>query len=136
MLNNQQIVNYIKEQAEQDSDIEVVWLYGSVANGTDKESSDVDIAIAFKSFDLDDYDRCTRPEGYSLTWQANLNLPDKKISVVDINTIPIYLAYNVIDKGKVLVGDNTLRVHTEFQRITSMFEHEMMEAKLDAKRLK
>ncbi len=46
MLDNQQIVSYIKAQAEQDSDIEVVWLYGSVANGRDTESNDIAIALS------------------------------------------------------------------------------------------
>lgn len=121
------ILEHIINNAINDDDIEVVWLYGSQARGTAHEHSDMDIAIAFKNFNLSDVDRKLRPQELSLIWSDELNLPDGKLSIVDINNVPVYLAFNVVEYGKVLTAKNKSRELKEVQRIYSQYEFETIE---------
>lgn len=115
-------------------DIEVMWLYGSQAKGCAHEGSDIDIAIAFKNFNLTDINRKIRPQEYTLIWAAKLNLPDNKLSIIDINNVPVYLAFNVVEYGKVIYCKNKVRELKETQRIYSQFEFESIEHKLKISR--
>jgi len=108
-------------------DIEVMWLYGSQAKGTSHEQSDIDIAIAFKNFTLTDLELKLRPQELSLIWSDQLNLPDGKLSIVDINKVPVYLAFNIVEYGRVLCAKNTSRELKEVQRIYSQYEFETIE---------
>ncbi len=121
------ILKHITDNAINDDDIEVMWLYGSQAKGTAHEHSDIDIAIAFKNFKLTDLDRKLRPQELSLIWSEKLNLPDGKLSIVDINNVPVYLAFNVVEYGKVLSAKNKSRELKEVQRIYSQYEFETIE---------
>ncbi|WP_159817998.1 type VII toxin-antitoxin system MntA family adenylyltransferase antitoxin [Colwellia sp. 20A7] len=121
------IIESIINNAIKIDDIEVMWLYGSQAKGTAHEHSDIDIAIAFKNFDLSDIDRKLRPEELSLIWSDELNLPDGKLSIVDINTVPVYLAFNIVEYGRVINSKNKMRELKEVQRIYSQFEYETIE---------
>lgn len=123
------ILEHIEMYSANDPDIQVVWLYGSQAKGTAHESSDIDVAIAFQNFSLTDMERKLRPEEYALIWAAELNLPDAKLSVVDINSIPTYLAFNVVEYGRVLLSKDKPREYKETQRIYSQFEFEMIESR-------
>lgn len=121
------IIEQIKAQAKNDNKIEVVWLYGSQAKGNAHANSDIDIAIAFKNFDLNEFDKKLRPEEYALLWSNALNIEEHKLSIVDINTIPMYLAFNVIEYGQVIYSRNKVREMKETQRIYSQFEFETIE---------
>ena len=121
------ILKYIIDRAIIDDDIEVIWLYGSQAKGTAHEQSDIDIAIAFKNFNLTELDRKLRPQELSLIWSDELNLPDGKLSIVDINNVPVYLAFNIVEYGKVLSAKNKSRELKEVQRIYSQYEFETIE---------
>ena len=124
MPKSNKILDHIIMQAKLDDDISIIWLYGSRAKGTAKEDSDFDIAIAFNNFALSQFDKAVRPQEYALQWNSELNLPEKMISVVDINTIPSYLAVNVIEYGNVLLSKDISREMKERQRIYSQFEYE------------
>tara|TARA_B110000467_G_C18209714_1_gene416672 strand:- start:514 stop:903 length:390 start_codon:yes stop_codon:yes gene_type:complete len=121
------ILEHIINNAINGDDIEVMWLYGSQAKGTAHEQSDIDIAIAFKNFNLTELDRKLRPQELSLIWSDQLNLPDGKLSIVDINNVPVYLAFNVVEYGKVLSAKNKGRELKEVQRIYSQYEFETIE---------
>jgi len=126
----QQIAKILKQviqNAQVLADIEVIWLYGSQAKGTSHSQSDIDLAVAFKNFNLTELDKKLRPQELSLIWTAQLNLPENKISIVDINNIPVYLAFNVIEYGKVLYTKNESRALKETQRIYSQYEFETIE---------
>lgn len=110
-------------------DVVVVWLYGSQAKGTSHSQSDIDIAIAFKNFNLTDLERKLRPQELSLILSAQLNLPDGKLSIVDINNVPVYLAFNIVEYGKVICCKNKTREFKEEQRIYGQFEFETIETK-------
>ena len=49
----QEIVEHIKRFAESEPNVDVLWLYGSRAKGTEQPNSDFDLAAALYSF-LDD----------------------------------------------------------------------------------
>jgi predicted nucleotidyltransferase len=121
------ILKHITNNAIKEDDIEVMWLYGSQAKGTAHEHSDIDIAIAFKNFKLSELDRKLRPQELSLIWSDELNLPDGKLSIVDINNVPVYLAFNVVEYGKVISTKNKSRELKEVQRIYSQYEFETIE---------
>jgi predicted nucleotidyltransferase len=123
------ILEHITNKVINDEDIEVIWLYGSQAKGTTHEHSDIDIAIAFKNFNLTELDRKLRPQELSLIWSDELNLPDGKLSIVDINNVPVYLAFNIVEYGKVINTKNKSRELKEVQRIYSQYEFENIEHK-------
>lgn len=123
----QKIINYL----QQNSDIEVVWLYGSHAKGTAQPHSDIDLAIAFKNFELSSFDKRLRPKELELEISNALSINEQLISIVDINLIPSYLAFNIVEYGCEILGKNSLRAMKEQQRIYSQFEFEMIASKHD-----
>lgn len=123
----QKIIKYL----QQHSDIDVVWLYGSHAKGTAQPHSDIDLAIAFKNFELSSFDKRLRPKELELEISNALSLNEQLISIVDINLIPSYLAFNVVEYGQVILGKNSLRAMKEQQRIYSQFEFETIASKHD-----
>lgn len=108
--------------AKLDSDIEVLWLYGSQAKATAAKFSDIDLAVAFKTYIEDPLDRRLRPELLALEWIKNLGLVEGSLSIVDINIAPIPLAYEIINAETVLIETNPYRRIIEEQRISSMWE--------------
>jgi predicted nucleotidyltransferase len=123
------ILNKITLNASLADDIEVIWLFGSQAKGTAHSQSDIDLAIAFKNFNLSELDKKLRPQELSLILSEQLNLPDGKLSIIDINTVPVYLALNVVEYGRVIYSKNSSREFKETQRIYSQYEFEMIEHK-------
>ena len=121
------ILHQITKRALELGDIEVIWLYGSQAKGTSHSQSDIDIAVAFKNFNLTDIDRKLRPQELSLIWSEQINLPDGKLSIVDINNVPVYLAFNIVEYGEVMCCKNKSREFKELQRIYGQFEFETIE---------
>lgn len=108
--------------ASGDSDVLVVWLYGSQARGTASEQSDIDLAVAYASYVPDPVQRRIRPELTALQWSHSLGLSDGELSVVDIREAPIPLAFSVIDHGRVLLSKDEGRRMFDEQRIMSMWE--------------
>lgn len=126
MLSVSQILDKIIHSASLIEDIEVIWLYGSQAKGSAHSESDIDLAIAFKNFSLSELDRKLRPQEFSLIWSEQLNLQDGKLSIIDINSVPVYLAFNVVEYGQAIFTKNSSRKFKETQRIYSQYEFEMI----------
>lgn len=115
----EQIVNF----AQSNSDIAVVWLYGSQAKGSASEQSDYDLAVAFVSFIKDDpIEKRLRPECLAIDWQRDLGLRDFKLSIIDINQAPIPLAWQIIQTDYVLFCRDEMRLWKETLRIQSRME--------------
>lgn len=108
--------------AEANHNVDVLWLYGSRANGTSSEHSDYDFAVAFNTFPQDEWDIRLQPELLADEWAQALPLSREKISVVDINHVPLPLAYAVVSTGAVLIANDSLRMVREENRITSMWD--------------
>ena len=133
MVNNdsqqtKKIISAISSLASRHPDIEVVWLYGSRAQNNEHANSDYDLAVAFKSFQLSDFDKYLRPNELALEWSEQLSLSPEKLSIVDINRSPVYLAYNIVEHGMIIFQEQTARAYHEQDRIYSMYEYQKREA--------
>jgi predicted nucleotidyltransferase len=123
------VIEAVQKLAASNKDIAVVWLYGSRSKGTAQSHSDYDFAVAFNHFELNNLDKYLSPNILAMDWCTLLNLPSDKLSVVDINLVPIYLAYNIIETGQLLYSEGSSRVWLEHNRIYSQFEHQLIENK-------
>lgn len=123
MISHDEILLKLIELAKENTDIAVLWLYGSRAKGTAHKNSDYDLAVAFVSFIKNDpIERRLRPECLALDWQQILKLPDFKLSIVDINHAPILLAWEIIWADCVLFYRDKSRFWQEICRIHSRME--------------
>lgn len=120
------VLTQIQSLAKQNKEIEVMWLYGSLAKGTATEDSDIDLAIAFTNFIKDPLERALRAEKLAIDWTHKLKLAEHKISIVDINHIPTPLAWEIISQGHVIVGESSNRSFWEFDRICREYEIDIM----------
>ena len=113
----------IASLAEQNSDIVIVWLYGSRAKGNAHQDSDYDLAVAFEHFIKNNpVEKRLRPECLALDWQRALKLHDFQISVVDINQAPISLAWEILLADTLLYCCDQNRLWQETLRIHSRME--------------
>jgi len=113
--NLKNIIQLAKENAE----VEVLWLYGSRARNKAGANSDYDLAVAFKTYISEPVERRLRPEMLALAWHKQLNIP---LSIIDINQVPLPLAYTVVQDNTLLYSKNDYRRMTEEQRIMSKWE--------------
>ncbi|OGT90064.1 MAG: hypothetical protein A2286_03445 [Gammaproteobacteria bacterium RIFOXYA12_FULL_61_12] len=115
--------------AQADEGIAILWLYGSRARGDARPDSDYDFAVAFNDFlTSDPLEARLRPELLALEWQNALALPEGALSVIDINRVPIPLAWNVIQEGSLLFCRDERRLIQEEQRIWSRMELDILPA--------
>ena len=106
--------------------IEVAWLYGSRATGLDSHDSDYDVAVALTPHSLQAEQRQMLLEDQAYVLRQEISA---QVSLVDINRVPVPLAYNVINQGVVLFCRSDLRLRAEQQRVWSLWaeykaEHE------------
>ncbi|MBL4941385.1 MAG: nucleotidyltransferase domain-containing protein [Colwellia sp.] len=123
-----QVISEIIHVAANNDDIAVIWLYGSRAMGSSTEQSDYDLAIAFKNFELSATGKFLRPNELALIWSDDFKLPANLLSVVDINLVPIYLAFNIVEYGEIIYQTKTSRSFKEQNRIYSQYEYQMIES--------
>ena len=118
-IDQKQCLENIVQLAKQNSEVEVIWLYGSRARGSANTESDYDLAVAFKTYIKEPVECRLRPEMLALEWHGKLNIP---LSIIDINQVPLPLAYTVIRDNTLLFSKNEYRRMTEEQRIMSKWE--------------
>ncbi len=121
-MNFEQIKPIIIQLAKEDDNIELLWLYGSYAQGTAHEKSDIDIAVVFKTWEKDVIERRLRPELLAIEWLNKINLKEGELSILDMNISPIPLAMSVLKQGILLLNKNRSRQFQEQQRIMSKWE--------------
>jgi len=122
LINYQQLKDKIIQLAQEDSGLELLWLYGSHAKGTAHINSDIDLAVIFKEWEEDILERRLRPELLALKWQRELNLKEGELSILDMNIAPIPIAMSVLKSGQLLLSKNRSRQFREQQRIMSKWE--------------
>lgn len=127
MCKQAEILKSIQELAKMNSDISVVWLYGSRASDHYQKHSDFDIAIAFENFSLSPMEKYLRPNELAIDWAIELKLPTDLVSIVDLNQVPIYLAYNIVEDGKIIYQTRSSRAYKEENRIGSQYEYQLIE---------
>ncbi|WP_245579565.1 type VII toxin-antitoxin system MntA family adenylyltransferase antitoxin [Aliagarivorans taiwanensis] len=125
--NNTERLTALSRLAEANQDVAVLWLYGSRAKGNYSDSSDWDLAVAFEPPSLaDPLERRLRPELLAMDWQRALGLPEGKLSIIDINSAPVPLAFAAIDACTVVFSADEARRLREEQRIMSKMEHDVL----------
>lgn len=122
MINIENVQTQIIQLAENDENIELLWLYGSQAQGTAHEKSDIDLAVIFKTWEQNIVERRLRPELLALEWQRHLKLKEDELSVLDMGIAPIPIAMSVLKSGQLLLSKNNSRQFQERQRIMSKWE--------------
>ena len=123
MSEGSELRQQLVQLAAAESEVQVLWLYGSQAKGHAADHSDWDLAVAFDPVKLTDLlDNRLRPELLALAWQRQLGLPEGKLSIVDINQAPIPLAFAAIDANCLLYCRDAGRKMQEEGRIMSQME--------------
>jgi uncharacterized protein len=116
------ILQSLIEQANIDSDVITLWLYGSRARGDHHPESDYDLAVLFSSRLSDRFEARVRPEVKALEWAETLKLPENTISLVDIAICPIPLGISVLQEGRLLIDKDKSTRFREESRILSRWE--------------
>ena len=109
------VLNRLVSLAAANSQIAALWLYGSRARGTAGAASDYDLAVLFADYQNDPVERRLAPELLALDWQSEL--PDIQLSVLDVQQVPLPLAFTVVSDNTLLYcRDDFARL--EFERRT------------------
>jgi predicted nucleotidyltransferase len=121
-MNFEQLQPQIIQLAQEDNNIEILWLYGSYANEMAHKNSDIDLAVVFKTWEKDVIERRLRPELLAIEWQQELSLKDGQLSVLDMAIAPILIAMATLKSVRLLLSKNISRQLQEQQRIMSKWE--------------
>ena len=82
------------------------WLFGSVARGTARPDSDVDVGVLYQEAPP----RTLAGIGQVYNLEQDLTeATDLPIQVVNLNTAPVDLIIRVLREGKLLLGQDSLR---------------------------
>lgn len=101
--------------------VDAIYLYGSRAKQTAHENSDWDIAVIFSDYETDLMERLLRPQTLEATLERELKLYNK-ISVVDLETAPVYLQYSILMSAVKWFDRNVPHVKRVEQGILSKWE--------------
>ena len=104
------LAELLAARAEEEG-IAAAWLFGSVARGTARPDSDVDVGVLYQ----EDPPRTLAGIGQVYNLEQELTeVTDLPIQVVNLNQAPVDLIIRVLRDGKLLVGHDSLqRVHFE-----------------------
>jgi predicted nucleotidyltransferase len=101
--------------------LEVLWLYGSAAKGTDRQDSDLDLGALFTK----------RPSGYEL-YKTAIELGDllgRQVDLVDLDRAGPILGMQVLRYGRLLVDASPRRRHGFFARTVGLYEDLMIQCR-------
>jgi predicted nucleotidyltransferase len=101
--------------------VDAIYLYGSRAKQTAREESDWDIAVIFTHYEMDLLERVLRPQMLEATLERELKLYNQ-ISVVDLETAPMYLQYSILMSAVKWFDRNVPHVKRVEQSIFSKWE--------------
>ena len=101
--------------------VDAIYLYGSRAKQTVHENSDWDIAVIFTDYETDLLARALRPQNVESTLERELKLYNQ-ISVVDLETAPVYLQYSILMSAVKWFDRNVPHVKRVEQSIFSKWE--------------
>ena len=92
-----EIVRKYVEKVRENYNIETIILFGSYAKGTQREDSDIDIAIITDDFKNDIFDEQLNLK--KLRWEIDLRIEPHLIRIEDYNQISTPFIKNVRDTG-------------------------------------
>jgi len=117
MINQASIVQLIQSHAQ----VDAIYLYGSRAKQTAHKNSDWDIAVLFTGYETGLTARALRPQLLEAELERELKLYNQ-ISVVDLETAPMYLQYSIIMSAVKWFDANVPHVRRVEQSILSKWE--------------
>ena len=103
------------------ADVDAIYLYGSRAKQTAHENSDWDIAVLFSDYEPDANARLLRPQSLEAVVERELKLYNQ-VSVVDLETVPVYLQYSIVISAMRWFDRNVPHVKRVEQSILSKWE--------------
>lgn len=101
--------------------VDAIYLYGSRAKQTAHEHSDWDIAVLFSDYETDLSTRLLRPQLLEAAIERELKLYNQ-ISVIDLETAPVYLQYSILMSAVKWFDRNVPHVKRVEQSILSKWE--------------
>jgi predicted nucleotidyltransferase len=101
--------------------VDAIYLYGSRAKQTAHEHSDWDIAVLFSEYETDLSTRLVRPQLLEAAIERDLKLYNQ-ISVIDLETAPVYLQYSILMSAIKWFDRNVPHVRRVEQSILSKWE--------------
>jgi len=101
--------------------VDAIYLYGSRAKQTAHEHSDWDIAVLFSDYETDLSARLLRPQMLEAAIERELKLYNQ-ISVIDLETAPVYLQYSILMSAVKWFDRNVPHVKRVEQSILSKWE--------------
>jgi len=101
--------------------VDAIYLYGSRAKQTAHENSDWDIAVIFSEYETDASARLLRPQLLEAAIELELKLYNQ-ISVIDLETAPVYLQYSILMSAVKWFDRNVPHVKRVEQSILSKWE--------------
>lgn len=120
MIFKNDLLENLKNEILNFTNVDAIYLYGSRSKGTEHEKSDWDIAILYSTFEKDLLERYSRPQMLEAYLQKKFKLYDL-ISIVDLEIVPVPLQYNII-KGNKIFDRNVPHVRRVEQSIISKIE--------------
>ena len=103
--------------------VDAIYLYGSRAKQTEHEHSDWDIAVIFSDYETDLSARLLRPQLLEAAIERELKLYNQ-ISVIDLETAPVYLQYSILMSAVKMFDRNVPHVKRLEQGILSKWEND------------
>ncbi len=116
-INIKKLIPLIRDYAQ----VDAIYLYGSRAKQTVHKTSDWDIAVLFSHYETELTERVLRPQMLEAMLERELQLYNQ-ISVVDIETAPIYLQYSILMSAIKCFDRNVPHVKRIEQSILSKWE--------------
>lgn len=113
------VLDKLQTLAKTAGNIAGMWLYGSRARGLARDNSDYDLAVQYTDYKQEPLESRLRPELLAQQWQQKMAV---EISIVDIQRVPVPLAYTIICDNQLLFAADPIAVlHTE-RNILSKWE--------------
>jgi predicted nucleotidyltransferase len=111
-MSPEEIINAVSDYLEHQPDIAAAYIFGSLARGRFRSSSDVDVAILYNSTNSSDkHDRFERRLDLEIALEELVHRP---VQVIDLERAGLPLQYQVRKYGKLVVEkDRRLRVDFE-----------------------
>lgn len=100
---SRQVLNALANYFFRQEDIAAVYLFGSYARGTDRESSDIDLAVLFSAAVENKMQRFDRRMEMMIDLEK---ITGMKVDVIDILAAPLLLQHQVLKYGQLLVDKN------------------------------
>ena len=118
-----EILKVLTEELASDSNVEFAYLFGSYADGTYNDRSDVDIAVYLSQSDFDT----------QLKVSFNLSSAIKKdVDLVVLNSVKnLYLLDDILQKGK-LLKDSNKRIEFELKKHHQILDYKEFKKSIDA----